>query len=84
MSEEEIAGLKELFKMMDVDGSGTITFEELKTGLQRVGASLKDSEVQEMMTAVRGGGAGVHCHVVGIPVPLSRTPLPPPLPLPPP
>lgn len=51
LSEEEIAGLREMFKMMDADGSGQITLEELKTGLERVGASLKDSEISGLMQA---------------------------------
>ncbi|KAI5399291.1 cleavage polyadenylation factor subunit pti1 [Lathyrus oleraceus] len=33
LSEEEIKGLKAMFANMDTDGSGTITYEELKTGL---------------------------------------------------
>lgn len=45
LSEEEIAGLKEMFKMIDADNSGHITPEELKKGLDRVGANLKDSEI---------------------------------------
>lgn len=53
LSGEEIYGLKEMFKMMDVDDSGTITFEELKVGLEKVGSKLKDSEVKEIMEAVR-------------------------------
>nr|XP_043631549.1 calcium-dependent protein kinase 20-like [Erigeron canadensis] len=51
LSEEEIAGLKEMFKMMDSDGSGKITLEELKDGLEKVGANLKDSEVIRLMEA---------------------------------
>ncbi|ESQ40392.1 hypothetical protein EUTSA_v10012990mg [Eutrema salsugineum] len=35
LSEEEIAGLKEMFNMIDADKSGQITFEELKVGLKR-------------------------------------------------
>ncbi|KAG8383345.1 hypothetical protein BUALT_Bualt04G0002800 [Buddleja alternifolia] len=35
LSEEEIGGLKELFRMIDTDNSGTITFDELKDGLKR-------------------------------------------------
>lgn len=54
LSEEEITGLKEAFKMMDVDGSGTITFEELKAGLKRIGSNLNDEEIRELMDAVRG------------------------------
>ncbi|KAK8662167.1 hypothetical protein V6N13_091754 [Hibiscus sabdariffa] len=41
LSQEEIAGLKEMFKMIDTDNSGQITFEELRAGLKRVGANLK-------------------------------------------
>jgi calcium-dependent protein kinase len=52
LSEEEIAGLKEMFKMLDTDNSGHITLEELKTGLQRVGATLMDSEIDALMQAV--------------------------------
>lgn len=52
LSEEEIAGLKEMFKMIDTDNSGHITLEELKKGLDRVGANLKDSEILGLMQAV--------------------------------
>lgn len=52
LSEEEIAGLKEMFKMIDADNSGHITLEELKNGLERVGADIKDSEITWLMQAV--------------------------------
>ncbi|XP_078435608.1 calcium-dependent protein kinase 10-like [Wolffia australiana] len=51
LSEEEIAGLKEMFKMIDADNSGQITFEELKAGLHRVGANLLESEIYHLMQA---------------------------------
>ncbi|KAH0459977.1 hypothetical protein IEQ34_010640 [Dendrobium chrysotoxum] len=51
LSEEEIGGLKELFKMIDTDNSGTITFDELKDGLRRVGAELTEHEIQALMDA---------------------------------
>ncbi|PPD82809.1 hypothetical protein GOBAR_DD20269 [Gossypium barbadense] len=54
LSEEEIAGLKEMFKMIDADNSGQITFEELEVGLKRVGANLKESEIYDLMQATRG------------------------------
>jgi len=38
--------------MIDSDGSGQITFEELKAGLKRVGANLKESEIYDLMQAV--------------------------------
>lgn len=41
-----------MFKMIDVDNSGNITLEELKSGLERVGADLKDSEITRLMEAV--------------------------------
>ncbi|XP_016183439.1 calcium-dependent protein kinase 1 [Arachis ipaensis] len=51
LSEEEIAGLKEMFKMIDTDNSGQITFEELKAGLKRFDANLKESEIYDLMQA---------------------------------
>ncbi|XP_043713763.1 calcium-dependent protein kinase SK5-like [Telopea speciosissima] len=51
LSEEEIGGLKELFKMIDADNSGTITFEELKEGLRKVGSNLMESEIKDLMDA---------------------------------
>ncbi|XP_065637163.1 calcium-dependent protein kinase SK5 isoform X2 [Quercus suber] len=51
LSEEEIGGLKELFKMLDTDNSGTITFDELKEGLKRVGSELMESEIKDLMDA---------------------------------
>ncbi|KAJ9176994.1 hypothetical protein P3X46_012251 [Hevea brasiliensis] len=51
LSEEEIGGLKELFKMIDTDNSGTITFDELKEGLKRVGSELMECEIKDLMDA---------------------------------
>lgn len=51
LSEEEIAGLKEMFKMIDTDNSGQITFEELKDGLRRFGANLNETEIKDLMQA---------------------------------
>lgn len=39
--------------MIDTDNSGTITFEELKDGLKRVGSELMESEIKDLMAAVR-------------------------------
>ncbi|XP_062006217.1 calcium-dependent protein kinase 20-like [Rosa rugosa] len=58
LSEEEIAGLKEMFKMIDTDNSGHITLEELKTGLERVGADLKDSEITWLMQSADVDNSG--------------------------
>ncbi|CAN6485130.1 unnamed protein product [Victoria cruziana] len=51
MSEEEIKGLKEMFRNMDTDNSGTITYQELKTGLARLGSQLTEAEVKQLMDA---------------------------------
>nr|GMD44574.1 calcium-dependent protein kinase 26-like [Ipomoea batatas] len=58
LSEEEIAGLKEMFKMIDIDGSGNITFEELKVGLKRFGADLNESEIHDLMRAADVDNSG--------------------------
>lgn len=53
LSEEEIGGLKELFKKIDKDNSGAITFDELKHGLRRVDSKIRESEIEDLMHAVR-------------------------------
>jgi calcium-dependent protein kinase len=58
LSEDEIMGLKEMFKSMDTDNSGTITFEELKTGLAKQGSKLLESEVRQLMQAADVDGNG--------------------------
>ena len=50
---EEIQGLKSMFTNIDTDNSGTITYEELKTGLARLGSKLTEAEVKQLMEAVR-------------------------------
>lgn len=52
LSEEEIMGLKAMFKNMDTDNSGTITLEELKQGLSKQGTKLSEYEVKQLMEAV--------------------------------
>lgn len=42
-----------MFTNMDTDNSGTITYEELKSGLARLGSKLTEAEVQQLMEAVR-------------------------------
>ena len=46
LSEEEIQGLKEMFKSIDTDNSGTITLEELIQALSKQGMKLSNFEVQ--------------------------------------
>ncbi|KAF5804113.1 putative parvalbumin, EF-hand domain pair [Helianthus annuus] len=58
MSEEEIKGLKATFVNMDTDKSGSITYEELKTGLARLGSKLSEAEVKQLMEAADVDGNG--------------------------
>ncbi|KAK0588065.1 hypothetical protein LWI29_033803 [Acer saccharum] len=58
LSEEEIMGLKEIFKSMDTDNSGTITYEELKAGLPKLGTRLSESEIRQLMEAADVDGNG--------------------------
>lgn len=51
LSEEEIHGLKQMFNNIDTDRSGSITFEELKTGLARLGSKLSETEIKQLMDA---------------------------------
>ena len=41
-----------MFKIIDTDNSGYITFEELKAGLKRFGCNLKESEIYDLMRSV--------------------------------
>ena len=41
-----------MFKSMDTDNNGTITYDELKRGLEMQGADLTESEVQQLMESV--------------------------------
>nr|CAD1830649.1 unnamed protein product [Ananas comosus var. bracteatus] len=58
LSEEEIAGLREMFRAMDTDNSGAITFDELKEGLRRYGSNLKESEIRALMEAADVDNSG--------------------------
>ncbi|XVF27867.1 hypothetical protein REPUB_Repub14bG0146200 [Reevesia pubescens] len=58
LSEEEIKGLKTMFTNIDTDKSGTITYEELKTGLARLGSKLSEAEVVQLMEAADADGNG--------------------------
>ncbi|PON98383.1 Calcium dependent protein kinase [Trema orientale] len=58
LSDEEIAGLKEMFRMIDTDNSGQITFEELKIGLKSFGANLNESEIHHLMQAADVDNSG--------------------------
>ncbi|KAJ1264289.1 hypothetical protein BS78_09G252000 [Paspalum vaginatum] len=58
LSDEEIVGLKEMFKSLDTDNSGTITLEELRTGLPKLGTRISESEIRQLMEAADVDGNG--------------------------
>ncbi|XP_074565936.1 calcium-dependent protein kinase 26-like [Curcuma longa] len=58
LSEEEIAGLREMFTAMDTDNSGAITFDELKAGLRKYGSTMKDTEIRDLMEAADVDNSG--------------------------
>uniref|UniRef100_A0A804ISI1 non-specific serine/threonine protein kinase n=1 Tax=Musa acuminata subsp. malaccensis TaxID=214687 RepID=A0A804ISI1_MUSAM len=51
LSEEDLMGLQHTFNNIDTDRSGTITLEELKTGLRRLGSKLTEDEIKQLMDA---------------------------------
>ncbi|KAJ7545739.1 hypothetical protein O6H91_08G007800 [Diphasiastrum complanatum] len=74
LSEEEITGLKKMFMDMDTDHSGTITLDELKTGLALLGSSLAESEVAQLMQAdVDGNGTIDYLEFISATMHLNKT-----------
>eukprot|EP00475_Leptophrys_vorax_P030938 TRINITY_DN4668_c0_g2_i1.p1 TRINITY_DN4668_c0_g2~~TRINITY_DN4668_c0_g2_i1.p1 ORF type:complete len:487 (-),score=78.41 TRINITY_DN4668_c0_g2_i1:262-1722(-) len=51
LSREEISGLKKMFKEMDKDGSGSITYDELREGMRRLGSPIPPEHLQAIMEA---------------------------------
>ena len=72
LPEEEIQGLKQMFANMDTDGSGSITYEELKEGLARLGSKLSETEVKALMDAADQDGSGSIDYIEFITVTMHR------------
>ncbi|CAH9105568.1 unnamed protein product [Cuscuta epithymum] len=51
LSVEEMAGIKEVFKLMDTSNNGKINMNELRVGMQKLGHQITDSELQILMEA---------------------------------
>ncbi|CAD6229243.1 unnamed protein product [Miscanthus lutarioriparius] len=58
LSAEEVEDIKEMFKTMDTDNDGIVSYEELKTGIAKLGSHLAESEVQTLIEAVDTNGRG--------------------------
>lgn len=52
LSAEEVAGIKEGFKVMDINNKGKINIDELRVGLQKIGQQIPDADLQILMDAV--------------------------------
>lgn len=57
-TQDEMAEFKEAFDMFDLDGGGTIESHELKKVMGRLGESLTDAEIEEMVRALDQNGDG--------------------------
>ena len=58
LSADEVAGLKELFKDFDKDGSGTISLDELREGLKLNASEAASAELDAIMAAIDLDGSG--------------------------
>ncbi|XP_068636678.1 calcium-dependent protein kinase 13-like [Aristolochia californica] len=58
LSVEEVEDIKDMFRKIDTDNDGAVTFDELKAGLQKFGSHLRDSEVQVLLEAVGTNAKG--------------------------
>ncbi|OEL16917.1 Calcium-dependent protein kinase 13 [Dichanthelium oligosanthes] len=58
LSAEEVEDIKEMFKVMDTDNDGIVSYEELKNGITKFGSHLAESEVQMLIEAVDTNGRG--------------------------
>ncbi|CAL9067215.1 calcium-dependent protein kinase 10-like [Musa acuminata AAA Group] len=74
LSVEEVEVIRDMFKLMDTDNNGKVSFEELKTGLQKVGSQLAESEMKLLMEAadVDGNGALDYGEFVAVIIHLQR------------
>ena len=58
LSEDEVAVVKEAFKEVDVDGSGTITPEELKKVMKEQGEKYPEGVINVMVAMADTDGDG--------------------------
>jgi Ca2+-binding EF-hand superfamily protein len=58
MPADEIAGLREIFKSIDADGSGTITEEELSSALREKGSLLRREDLEGLLALVDQDSSG--------------------------
>nr|TKS16086.1 calcium-dependent protein kinase [Populus alba] len=49
LSVEEVEVIRDMFALMDTDNDGKVTYEELRTGLRKVGSQLAEPEIKMLM-----------------------------------
>ncbi|KAL7139145.1 hypothetical protein ABFS83_09G031800 [Erythranthe nasuta] len=59
LSVEEVEVMRDMFALMDTDNDGKVTYEELKTGLRKVGSQLAEPEIKLLMDVADVDGNGV-------------------------
>ncbi|CAI5995331.1 unnamed protein product [Closterium sp. NIES-65] len=58
VSDAEAMGLREMFKALDGDGSGTISLAELRNGVERLGDTVPKEQLRQMMAAADVDSSG--------------------------
>ena len=58
LTNEEISGMKQMFKQFDKDNSGTITINELQKGSEKKGAAATTAELEQMLKSMDVDGNG--------------------------
>eukprot|EP00955_Chlamydomonas_euryale_P089729 364489-Chlamydomonas_euryale.AAC.8 len=59
LSQDEITGMKELFKSIDEDGSGTITVSEMRKAMAQWGNKISEAELANLMAIADVDGDGL-------------------------
>ncbi|KAM7272730.1 hypothetical protein ACFE04_027393 [Oxalis oulophora] len=59
LSAQEVEVIREMFTLMDTNNDGKVTYEELKTGLWKVGSQLAEPEIKMLMEVADVDGNGV-------------------------
>ncbi|CAI7796461.1 unnamed protein product, partial [Closterium sp. NIES-54] len=52
LTEEEILGMREIFNQLDMDHSGSLSLDEMRRGLQKMGARMNEGELRQLYSAM--------------------------------